>query len=492
MRARTRHHVAPFGQAPASLVPVVLALVAWPTNAQTFPPGACSLVPQSQTCIDTTPCKTDTQGNTVCLSNAPNIPPGAMTVTETCWQWTYTFACGDASQDTCTDYENNPKCSLVSSVCEDYMQPSNVCDSWTYTFQCETAPAKTTTQLVCTNGLFDSSGFTAPSNANANFSQAALAQEILRQGQLYSNKGLDLFAGVSESCHKGWFGLQNCCSTAPGAKTNSEVSSVAFGAAAQVIKYGGEQAIDWASPYVFDAMYNNGIWTEGMTSLFATGSDTFGTTLADSGFTVGAFGFSYSTVNLEGQGLLNADNTFMTFANDGGFLEFNPYVFAATVAIMLIEQLMSCSNDEQLLAQHKGADLSVYEKTTCSDSILGICLQWADRYCSFNSILAKIIQTQGKKQLGLDPSDCSGLSLSQVSSLDFTRLDFSEFTASITRNVQNNIPTSAAIGTAYQPAMQSVKGGSAQMRTQVITSSPVGTSTSPPLPPNPVLPAYPN
>jgi len=477
---------------PSLLMSAALAFTSWSASGQDFPPGACSLVPSSQTCVDTTPCKTDPQGNTVCLANASNIPPGAQTVSETCWGWSYQFACGGTSEDTCTQYESDKSCSLLSSTCQDYMQPSNVCDSWTYHYQCQTSPGTTTQQTVCNNGLFDSSGFTAPDNTNSTFLQAALAQEIMREGQTYSDKGTDLFAGVSETCRKGYGGLQSCCSTSPGAQTDQQTSSVAFGAAASVVKYEGAQAIDWASPYVLDSMYNNGIWTEGMTEVFSTGGDTFGTSLASSGFSVGAFGFSYSTVDVAGQGLMDANTTIMSFEDGaGGFLEFNPYVLAAMIAIMAIESLTSCSAEEQLLAQHKGANLSVYEDTECAQSIAGACMSYQDRYCSFNSVLAKIIQTQGKAQLGLSSSDCSGLTMDQVTALDFSKIDFSEFTASITANVTNNVPTSAAIGAAYQPVMQGVAGGSAQTRTQIITSSPVGTSTSPVLPPNPVLPGYP-
>jgi conjugal transfer mating pair stabilization protein TraN len=456
----------------------------------TFAPGACSLEPNSQTCVDQTPCKPDSSGLTVCLSSVASPPPGALTVPQTCWQYGYTFACASQTSDTCTPYENNPACSLLTSSCQDHMAPSGVCDAWNYTYQCQTAPAQTTSKTVCTTGLFDSSGFAAMPQLNSNMPQVAVAEEMIREGQLYSNKGTNLFAGVSETCKKGYGGIKSCCKSAPGAQSNSQISQVTFGAAAQVVKYAGEEAIDWASPYVFDAMYNNGIWLDAMTDAFATGGDTFGTSLASSGFSVGAYGFTYSTVDTAGSGLLDA-NTTLLGSDDVGFLEFNPYVFAAVVIIMVVEDLSSCTNEEQLLAEHKGANLSVYEDETCTSSILGTCEEYTDRYCSFNSVLAKIIDTQGKAQLGLSSSDCSGLTLTQVSSIDFSKIDFSEFTQTMTQQALQSTPISAAISSAYTPIVSTMNGGSAQNRSMQTGSSVVGTATGPTLPPNAVLPKYP-
>lgn len=488
--SRARRH---FRTAVATAVSLVTAFSP-AGRADTFAPGACTMIPNSQTCVDVVPCKTDVSGNQICLANVAPLPPGAFAVSETCWQWTYQFACSTAGSDTCTAYEHNPACALMGSTCQDVVFPSGICDAWNYSYQCQTAPAQTTSRTMCTSGLFDSSGFAAMPNYNSHMPQAAVAEEMIREGQLYSDKGTNLFAGISEYCKKGYGGIKSCCGSAPGAQTNAQMSQVAFGAAAQVVKYYGEEAIDWASPYVLDAMYNNGIWLSGMTDLFATGEDTFGTTLATSGFTVGAYGFTYgSGTFVEGSGLLGANTEITSFGEGGGFLEFNPYVFVAVVIITVVVNLASCSNSEQLLAQHKGANLSVYEDTKCvrGGGVFGPCLEHQDRYCSFNSVLAKIIQSQGKTQLGLSASDCSGLTLQQVSAIDFSKIDFSQFTQSLTAEASSHTPTSAGIASAYQPVVSNMVGGSAQTRTLTTAATAVGAASSPTLPLNPILPQYP-
>ena len=215
--------------------------------------ASCGLIPGSQTCVDSTPCKQDTSGTTICLSGA-TLPSGAISIPHSCWQYAYQFACTTptSSTDTCSTYRNNQNCSVTQSSCVDTIPETGQCDSWNYTYQCQTSPATTSQQISCTSGGLFNSIVPTPNNSNNNFATAAIAQEVLREAQVYNNKGNDLFSGVQESCTKGFYGLKNCCGSSPGAKSNSVVSGLLFGAASSVVKYAGEQAIDWASPYVFE------------------------------------------------------------------------------------------------------------------------------------------------------------------------------------------------------------------------------------------------
>lgn len=487
-----------------------VAIAAWQCAAglafaQSYPPGACTLVPNSGSCLDTTPCKPDASGAMVCLAGIP-VPPHGLSVPQRCWQYSHQFACADAtsSTDTCTPYEHNAACGVIASSCQNRAQPSGICDSWNYTYKCQTAAAITTPQVTCSNGVFDTSQFPTPSNPNNTFATAAVAQEILREAQVYSNKGTEIFSGVKETCRKGYAGIQNCCKTAPGAKNNSVMANLAMQAASSVVKYYGSQAVSIASQYMFDAMYSNGLWTSAMDAIFTTEYAYGQTALVQSaatGFQIGAYGFTYSAsatvaaggaaTGATGAGVFGADTILLNFGSNGVLL-FNPYVFIAVVIIAIIQSLTSCSQDEQMLAMHKGANLSVYESEACTRSVLGSCLQYTDTYCSFNSILAKIVNTQGRPQLGLNVTDCTGFTIAQLGKLDFSKIDFSEFTQSITAQVQNSLPTSSAISAAYQPVVQSATGGSAQVGNFAPTTSIVGPGPAAAAPPpNPNLPTYP-
>jgi len=77
------------------------------------------------------------------------------------------------------------------------------------------------------------------------------------------------------------------------------------------------------------------------------------------------------------------------------------------------------------------------------------CIQKAKYYCCFNSKLARIIHEQGRPQLNTDirswgsakHPNCRGFTPEEFASLDFDKIDLSEYYADITRNIPNNIET---------------------------------------------------
>jgi hypothetical protein len=61
-----------------------------------------------------------------------------------------------------------------------------------------------------------------------------------------------------------------------------------------------------------------------------------------------------------------------------------------------------------------------------------VCLTKTTSFCCFGNKLSRILQEQGRRQLGLgwgSPAapDCNGLTPEQLSRIDFSRIDFSEF-----------------------------------------------------------------
>jgi hypothetical protein len=94
------------------------------------------------------------------------------------------------------------------------------------------------------------------------------------------------------------------------------------------------------------------------------------------------------------------------------------------------------------------------------------CMQQENVYCCFTSKLARIIQEQGREQLKLFAPDgnwgtpqapnCIGFSPDQFQSLDFSKIDLSEYfsdiTASMSTQTQQNMVNS--IGNYYQNTLQ--------------------------------------
>ncbi|MBR9871466.1 MAG: conjugal transfer protein TraN [Gammaproteobacteria bacterium] len=103
--------------------------------------------------------------------------------------------------------------------------------------------------------------------------------------------------------------------------------------------------------------------------------------------------------------------------------------------------LDQCSKEEQRLAEKVQAESSHYVGSYCSKkTVLGVCVTKTKSYCAFNSKLGRIIQEQGRPQLGkgwgsAKRPDCSGITPQELQSLDFSQIDFSEFYEDVYRNV---------------------------------------------------------
>lgn len=98
----------------------------------------------------------------------------------------------------------------------------------------------------------------------------------------------------------------------------------------------------------------------------------------------------------------------------------------------------------------EGAKLCHTIGTWCSSCIriLGhcvSCIEHTTSKCCFNSLLARLVQEQGRAQIGkgwgsAENPDCSGFTVAQLQSLDFARMDLSDFYASL-------VPTLPNVGT---------------------------------------------
>ena len=106
--------------------------------------------------------------------------------------------------------------------------------------------------------------------------------------------------------------------------------------------------------------------------------------------------------------------------------------------------LDNCSTDEKALALKKQENLCVYMGEYCSDKekLTGLCLKKKKSYCCFNSKLSRIVQQQGRSQLGIgwgsaESPNCSGIIISDLERIDFSQIDFSELTAEIESSGQS-------------------------------------------------------
>ncbi|GAB6075186.1 conjugal transfer protein TraN [Desulfurobacterium crinifex] len=85
-----------------------------------------------------------------------------------------------------------------------------------------------------------------------------------------------------------------------------------------------------------------------------------------------------------------------------------------------------------------------YIGSYCAVKVFGICLQKKKTYCCFNSVLARIVQEQGRKQLGIDwgepkTPNCRGFTPEEFQRIDFSKIDFSEWYEDLQKRIKDDL-----------------------------------------------------
>jgi conjugal transfer mating pair stabilization protein TraN len=129
-----------------------------------------------------------------------------------------------------------------------------------------------------------------------------------------------------------------------------------------------------------------------------------------------------------------------------------------TIAMLAIQLsgILSCEQPEQILAMKRDNRLCHGVGSYCSASvpIVRVCIETTESYCCFNSRLSRILNEEGRAQLGKgwggpQNPDCSGFTVAQLQALDFSRMNLSEFYAEIA-------PTLPDVGAMRSRAQQKI------------------------------------
>ena len=98
----------------------------------------------------------------------------------------------------------------------------------------------------------------------------------------------------------------------------------------------------------------------------------------------------------------------------------------------LLVGLANCSASERELAEERNAGNTHYLGKYCSRrTFFGFCIRRSRAWCVFGSKLGRILQEQGRSQLGVGWGNCRGLTVAEIEGIDFASLDLSEFTENL-------------------------------------------------------------
>jgi conjugal transfer mating pair stabilization protein TraN len=116
-----------------------------------------------------------------------------------------------------------------------------------------------------------------------------------------------------------------------------------------------------------------------------------------------------------------------------------------------------CSHEEMLLDVEDRMGLCHYIGEYCSQKALFVCTTKRLTYCCFQSKLSRVIQEQGRAQLGMNfgspkNPDCSGFTVAEFQQLDLSKMDFSEVFSDFTSAA--SLPASMQTTTEIQQKIQ--------------------------------------
>lgn len=108
------------------------------------------------------------------------------------------------------------------------------------------------------------------------------------------------------------------------------------------------------------------------------------------------------------------------------------------VAVMVIQMIYACEQDEFILAAKKDTKSCTYVGSYCKSKVLGMCIEKRKSYCCYNSPLSRIINEQIRPQLAKpfgDPKnpDCQGIPMDQIADIDWSLVDLGEWTGLLTQ-----------------------------------------------------------
>lgn len=364
----------------------------------------------------------------VCVEGPGTRNIGGLDVYRDCWRYEASFTCQAAAYaDDCGPLAARG-CSQVGSRCVD-TSDQGACMLYEQSWQCRVAAGSTSTIANCGSQLFCVEGncFSSGHPPDMDFAKSAAMLEAQREAGRYVDPvSLRVFAGHDNRCRKKLFGLVNCCSGGGGG--GSLFSNLNL-----ILSAGGQLVGAVGSSYTFDALY---------------AADAPRAVLAGFEALFGVGGGSSALA-----GLIAGDVSVASFVQS-----LAPGPWSIAILAIQLSGILSCEQAEQVLAMKRDTRLCHSVGSYCSSRIpiIKVCIEKTETYCCFNSRLARILNEQGRAQIGrgwggAEGPDCGGFTLAQFQSLDFSRMNLAEFYAEIAPT----LPDTGAMRTRVQQRVES-------------------------------------
>lgn len=349
-----------------------------------------------------------------CVEGAATKVVDGVNVTRACWRYETPLSCSQGGGSSECAPLIAAGCTLAGTACRQMNTTTGICEVTENSYTCPTTPGTQITTSNCPANVFCLAGscFNTRSTNDGDFARAMSFMEAAREAGVYlDTNNMQVFKGEANSCRDRLF--TNCCaSDSAGAGMNNQSL---FGTGSRL---------------VYDVLMNaenREFLYQGLSALLTSGRFS------------GSFTSYGVTVAVNGTALPAGSAVF--YSGESMVIAFDPWSLAIAVVMYAVMSMMSCSEGEAKLAMKEGAGLCHSIGSYCSSciSVFGYCISCIENTtgkCCFNSKLARIINEQGRLQFGkgwgsAEGPDCSGFSIAQLQAMDFSKMNLSEFYASI-------------------------------------------------------------
>lgn len=387
--------------------------------------------------------------------------------------------------DSCEEYEKNPACGFVSQGCiRGASGSSGACYAHEEVWDCgydasyETA-MHTGTQVDCPGEArcMGSECFDTSNKKSGDFAYAVAMLQVAQfaehdlacgdPGGTTADQSCKVFKGEAMECKKALGGYVDCCEAPEGVSVfdyvNLTMSSLKMASSIEAIGRHGLSGAHFGYWQAAKEAVLEGASTlikREWSSVMGNASGVFQDTLAGevtggviSGFQKQMMQKAYDF--MVEMGAESAANAVFSTSSTGAVQGLSTQALAAlnfigmvytiyVITDLLIKIIWECEEKEFELGAKKETRQCHFVGSYCASKVLGSCVEKRESYCCFSSVVARIIQEQGRPQLGMsfgspESPQCEGLTPDQLARMDWSRIDLSEWIGML--NMTGNLPT---------------------------------------------------
>ncbi|MFQ3189330.1 MAG: hypothetical protein ACI936_000454 [Paraglaciecola sp.] len=150
-----------------------------------------------------------------------------------------------------------------------------------------------------------------------------------------------------------------------------------------------------------------------------------------------AFGAEVRNVVFQdGVSTVGADGVTTVAAEFSGPMQLAGNIFSGIMAAYMVYQMVKLLLTLLTACEEEEMDMGMrimqrqcfkVDNSYCNKEVLGACMQKRQDWCCYNSALARIVMEQAYPLLGKDTLECKGLSMGELTELDWDKIDLTEY-----------------------------------------------------------------